>query len=86
MAKGKLQVGNVVPSYTETKSMVSLQVARTTKQLVAKEVSTLAVGSMEDILQCTFEKARTEGLTVVYNVIGQVLLYLLRRKVMDENS
>lgn len=36
MAKGISQVYNVVPSYTEIKSMVAIQVSHTTEQLGVK--------------------------------------------------
>lgn len=59
MAKEKPPVNNVFPSYNETESMVAAQVYCTTEQLVAKEVPTLAADSLEDILQCRYEKACT---------------------------
>lgn len=64
MAERKLQVDNVVPSYTEVKSMIAAQVART-KQMVAKEISNLLEDSLDDILQFRYGKAQTRVLFVV---------------------
>lgn len=57
MNKEKSQVDNVVPNSTEIKSMAAQHVARTKEQLVANELATLVVDSLDDILQCSYEMA-----------------------------
>lgn len=64
--------------------MVFKQVACTTDQLVAKEVPTMVADLLDDSLQCTYKKARTGILFVVYNVVGQIQFHLLLREVMNE--
>lgn len=84
MTNRKSKVGNVISSYTQIKSMIAKQVEGTTKLLLAKEVPTLVADSLNDILQCTYEKSRTGARYVVYNVVKQIIFDLLRRDLMDK--
>lgn len=68
MPERKPQVDTVVPSHRENESMISMQVACTAEQMVAKEIPTLVAGSLNDILQSAWEKAHTRVFSVVYNV------------------
>lgn len=54
------------------------EVARTTEQLAAKEITVLVTNSLDDILRRAYEKVRTGVCSVVNNVLEQILLDLLR--------
>lgn len=84
MAEGKLIFDNAVPSYIETASMVAAPVVSTTEQWVAKEIPTPVAESLNDILQCAYEKARTGARSVAYIVVQQFIFDLFCREVMDE--
>lgn len=62
--------------------MITRQV--TPEQLVANEVPMLVADFFDDILHCTYEKARTAASSVIHNVVEEILFYLLRLKVTDK--
>lgn len=78
------QVHNVVPSNTEIESMIASQVSRTTDQVVAREIATIVVDSLDNTLQYVCNKVCTKARSVVSNVLPQNLWYLLRQEVMDK--
>lgn len=53
--------------------------------MVAKDTSTLVGRFLNGVLQGTCEMARTAVHSVVYKVVEQFLLDILRRKVMDKS-
>lgn len=69
MAKRKHEVDNVVRSHTKIELMVAAPVACTTEQLVAKGILTAGADSLDDILQCAYERARTGDRSVDYNIV-----------------
>lgn len=84
IARFKTQIDNVSPSYTESRSMVAAQVAFTTEQLVAKGISTHVAKSLEEVMPCTYHRARTEVCSVFYTIFMEILLDLLKNELMDE--
>lgn len=84
IAESKPQTDNVVPSHGEIETMIAAQVKRATKQIVAKEITTLVEESLDDILQCAYENARSGVRSVVYNVVEQVVFDLIRQDVIGE--
>lgn len=84
VTKGKSQVDNVISSCTEIKLMVAKEVSCTMEQLVFREIPTLGANSLDNILQCTCENARTKVCFVVYKVVEQIIFELFRGEVFDE--
>lgn len=70
--------------HTETEARIAAQIALTTKQMVAKVTLTHFEESLDDILQCAYESARTAVRSGLYKVVEQVLFYFLRRGVSGE--
>lgn len=52
LAEPKLEVKNVAGSNWELAKMTAAQVARTTENMVAKEISAIVAASLDNILQC----------------------------------
>lgn len=65
-------------------SVVAKQVAGEMEQLVSKEILTLVADSLSDILQWSYEKARTGARSVFYNVVEQMVFDMLRYERIDE--
>lgn len=59
--------------------MIAAQVARSTEQMVAKEISTSLVDSLDYILPCAYEKAPMGVSSIVHNVLERILSDLMRR-------
>lgn len=81
LSKGKSQVENGVLKSPEIESIFSKQVACPTEYLVAKEIPTLVADLLDDIRQCSYEKARSGARSLVYNVIEQIPFDFLRGEV-----
>lgn len=55
-----------------------------TKQVVAKEISTLVVDDLEDVLQCAYERPQMAAHSVVYIIFEQIPFDLMHQEVMEE--
>lgn len=63
--------------------MFAAQGFRTIEQMAIMQISPLVEDSLPDILQFTYEKARTRVRSVVYSVVVKVLFDLMRQEMMD---
>lgn len=85
MDEWKLQTDNVVLSTRKMKAKIALQIPLTTEQMVVKEISAVLAESPVEIPQCLWNNARNAVRSVIYDVVDQVLLNLLRRDVISES-
>lgn len=84
MARGTSQVGNIVSNNPKIESMDAKKVVCTTEQLVAKEMPLLVADSVDDTMQCAYEKLGTGVHSVVDNFFEQIFSDLSRWEVMEE--
>lgn len=64
--------------------MLDAHIARLKKFIIANETSAIAMESLHDILQCSYENARTAVCSVNHSVAEQVLLEKLQRDEIDK--
>lgn len=60
------------------------EAVRPTEQLVAKEIRSLVVDSLDDVLQCAYERACIGVRSVVYNVVVPNLFDMSRDEAIGE--
>lgn len=81
---GKPKIDNVVQINSERREMIAAPMDRTSEKMIAQDTLALVTESLDDILQYVYENAPTGVRSVVYIVLEQVSLHVVRRDMIGE--
>lgn len=75
----ELGTRNIEKRRTENKDVIEREASSAVKTLVTNQLSPVIEESLDDILKTSFHNAQSSIRSIVYKVVEQVVLYLLRK-------